>query len=110
MGGVFSSVAEQYDLMNDLMSGGIHRLWKDQFISQMAPVHGMKLLDVAGGTGCPPTPWPGDPRLTPAQATLPFDSLTDSTTQRRHLPCHTPPAVASRLGVRAHCAHFTSVG
>jgi demethylmenaquinone methyltransferase/2-methoxy-6-polyprenyl-1,4-benzoquinol methylase len=49
--GVFSSVAENYDLMNDLMSGGIHRLWKNKFIRMMRPQARKKLLDVAGGTG-----------------------------------------------------------
>ena len=49
--GVFSSVAARYDLMNDLMSGGLHRLWKDAVLDWMAPRPGMKLLDVAGGTG-----------------------------------------------------------
>lgn len=48
---VFDSVASNYDLMNDLMSGGIHRLWKDRFIEMLAPRPGQKLLDVAGGTG-----------------------------------------------------------
>ncbi|MGM0584792.1 MAG: bifunctional demethylmenaquinone methyltransferase/2-methoxy-6-polyprenyl-1,4-benzoquinol methylase UbiE [Pseudomonadota bacterium] len=49
--GVFRSVAARYDLMNDLMSGGVHRLWKDAVIDWMAPRSGMRLLDVAGGTG-----------------------------------------------------------
>lgn len=49
--GVFSSVAARYDVMNDLMSGGVHRLWKDAVIDWMAPRPGMRLLDVAGGTG-----------------------------------------------------------
>ena len=49
--GVFDSVAGQYDLMNDLMSGGIHRLWKASLIDQLCPRPGMHLLDVAGGTG-----------------------------------------------------------
>lgn len=48
---VFSSVAEKYDLMNDLMSGGLHRLWKDHFVSIMRPRAGEAILDVAGGTG-----------------------------------------------------------
>jgi len=50
---VFHSVADKYDLMNDLMSGGLHRLWKNAFIAMMAPPHrpGWHLLDVAGGTG-----------------------------------------------------------
>ncbi|KAJ2613174.1 2-hexaprenyl-6-methoxy-1,4-benzoquinone methyltransferase [Coemansia sp. RSA 1365] len=48
---VFSSVASNYDMMNDAMSLGIHRLWKDHFMRNMAPTPGAKLLDVAGGTG-----------------------------------------------------------
>ena len=49
--GVFSSVASRYDLMNDLMSGGAHRLWK-RFVIDLAGVRaGEKVLDVAGGTG-----------------------------------------------------------
>ncbi len=49
--GVFSSVAENYDLMNDLMSGGVHRLWKSTLIDMMRPRADDTLLDVAGGTG-----------------------------------------------------------
>jgi demethylmenaquinone methyltransferase/2-methoxy-6-polyprenyl-1,4-benzoquinol methylase len=51
---VFSSVAGRYDLMNDLMSGGLHRLWKDDLITQLGPPksdRAFKLIDVAGGTG-----------------------------------------------------------
>ena len=48
---VFSSVAGRYDLMNDLMSGGMHRLWKAGMMDWLAPRDGQKLLDVAGGTG-----------------------------------------------------------
>ncbi|KAI9501897.1 UbiE/COQ5 methyltransferase [Coemansia spiralis] len=48
---VFSNVASKYDIMNDAMSLGIHRLWKDHFIRKMAPTPGARLLDVAGGTG-----------------------------------------------------------
>jgi demethylmenaquinone methyltransferase/2-methoxy-6-polyprenyl-1,4-benzoquinol methylase len=48
---VFSSVADNYDLMNDLMSGGIHRLWKNKFVRMMHPRANKSLLDVAGGTG-----------------------------------------------------------
>ncbi|CAM8984793.1 hypothetical protein QQ045_008778 [Rhodiola kirilowii] len=51
VGNVFSSVASSYDLMNDLMSGGLHRLWKDRLVSDLNPYPGMKQLDVAGGTG-----------------------------------------------------------
>ena len=48
---VFDSVADRYDLMNDLMSGGIHRLWKAELVDLLAPRAGQRLLDVAGGTG-----------------------------------------------------------
>jgi len=49
--GVFTSVAGRYDLMNDVMSAGIHRLWKDAMMDWLAPRPGQHLLDVAGGTG-----------------------------------------------------------
>ena len=49
--GVFDNVAPKYDLMNDLMSLGVHRLWKDVLINQLGPRPGMTLLDVGGGTG-----------------------------------------------------------
>ncbi len=49
--GVFDSVAERYDLMNDLMSGGIHRLWKRRTIAEAAARPGHAVLDLAGGTG-----------------------------------------------------------
>ena len=49
--GVFTRVASKYDIMNDLMSGGVHRLWKDAMMDWLAPRPGQKLLDVAGGTG-----------------------------------------------------------
>jgi demethylmenaquinone methyltransferase/2-methoxy-6-polyprenyl-1,4-benzoquinol methylase len=48
---VFSSVAARYDLMNDLMSGGVHRLWKDALVEWLNPQPGWRVLDVAGGTG-----------------------------------------------------------
>jgi demethylmenaquinone methyltransferase/2-methoxy-6-polyprenyl-1,4-benzoquinol methylase len=48
---VFDSVAPRYDLMNDLMSGGVHRLWKAALIERLNPRPGQVLLDVAGGTG-----------------------------------------------------------
>ncbi len=51
---VFANVAERYDVMNDLMSGGLHRLWKRDLISELNPPRGesaFRLLDVAGGTG-----------------------------------------------------------
>jgi demethylmenaquinone methyltransferase/2-methoxy-6-polyprenyl-1,4-benzoquinol methylase len=49
--GVFSNVASKYDVMNDAMSMGIHRIWKDAMMNWLAPRAGQKLLDVAGGTG-----------------------------------------------------------
>lgn len=49
--GVFDSVAARYDLMNDLMSGGLHRFWKAALIAELAPRAGERLIDVAGGTG-----------------------------------------------------------
>ena len=49
--GVFGSVAQRYDLMNDLMSGGIHRLWKRAMIDTLNPRKGWTLVDLAGGTG-----------------------------------------------------------
>jgi len=51
VGGVFDSVASRYDLMNDLMSGGIHRLWKRLTIELSGVREGQRVLDVAGGTG-----------------------------------------------------------
>ncbi len=48
---VFDSVASRYDLMNDLMSGGIHRLWKNRLVAMLRPSASKLLLDVAGGTG-----------------------------------------------------------
>ena len=51
VGKVFSSVARRYDVMNDLMSGGLHRLWKDRFVSRVKPRAGEEILDMAGGTG-----------------------------------------------------------
>ena len=49
--GVFSRVASRYDVMNDLMSVGVHRLWKTAMMDWLAPRNGQRLLDVAGGTG-----------------------------------------------------------
>ena len=51
VGGVFSSVASRYDIMNDAMSGGMHRLWKDRFVRRVKPRAGEQILDMAGGTG-----------------------------------------------------------
>jgi len=51
VGAVFSSVARRYDIMNDLMSGGMHRLWKDRFVARVKPRPGEVILDMAGGTG-----------------------------------------------------------
>jgi demethylmenaquinone methyltransferase/2-methoxy-6-polyprenyl-1,4-benzoquinol methylase len=51
VGKVFSSVARRYDLMNDIMSGGLHRLWKDRFVARVKPRPDEEILDMAGGTG-----------------------------------------------------------
>jgi len=51
VGEVFSSVARRYDVMNDLMSAGMHRLWKDRFVNRVKPRAGEEILDMAGGTG-----------------------------------------------------------
>ena len=51
VGQVFSSVARRYDVMNDLMSGGLHRRWKDRFVARVKPRPGEQILDMAGGTG-----------------------------------------------------------
>ena len=48
---MFEDVAIKYDMMNDIMSFGIHRLWKDQFMLELNPSPRTQLLDVAGGTG-----------------------------------------------------------
>src|SRR5712671_5305847 len=49
--GVFDRVAARYDLMNDLMSGGVHRLWKDAAAARLNPQPGERIIDCAGGTG-----------------------------------------------------------
>jgi len=51
VGEVFSNVAAKYDVMNDAMSGGMHRLWKDKFVRRVKPQPGEAILDMAGGTG-----------------------------------------------------------
>ena len=51
VGAVFSSVAKKYDVMNDAMSGGMHRLWKDKFVRRVKPQPNEQILDMAGGTG-----------------------------------------------------------
>jgi demethylmenaquinone methyltransferase / 2-methoxy-6-polyprenyl-1,4-benzoquinol methylase len=51
VGAVFSSVARKYDVMNDAMSGGMHRLWKNKFVRRIKPQPGEAILDMAGGTG-----------------------------------------------------------
>jgi demethylmenaquinone methyltransferase / 2-methoxy-6-polyprenyl-1,4-benzoquinol methylase len=49
--GVFSSVASRYDIMNDAMSAGMHRVWKDRFVRRVKPRAEEQILDMAGGTG-----------------------------------------------------------
>ena len=67
--GVFESVASNYDLMNDLMSGGVHRLWKGAMIDWLDPRPGQSFLDVAGGTG--DIAFRIDARLTEGQGDIP---------------------------------------
>lgn len=51
MHNIFENIADSYDIMNDVMSMGIHRIWKDVFMQELGPTHGTYLLDSAGGTG-----------------------------------------------------------
>lgn len=51
VGGVFDAVATRYDLMNDVLSGGMHRLWKTAMVDWLRPRPGLQMIDVAGGTG-----------------------------------------------------------
>lgn len=51
VGAIFSNVAAKYDVMNDAMSVGMHRLWKDKFVRRVRPKEGETILDMAGGTG-----------------------------------------------------------
>jgi demethylmenaquinone methyltransferase/2-methoxy-6-polyprenyl-1,4-benzoquinol methylase len=51
VGEVFARVARRYDIMNDAMSGGMHRLWKDRFVARVKPRADERILDMAGGTG-----------------------------------------------------------
>ncbi|HZU63873.1 MAG TPA: class I SAM-dependent methyltransferase [Novosphingobium sp.] len=51
VGAVFSSVAKKYDIMNDAMSAGLHRVWKDRFVRRVKPQRHEQILDMAGGTG-----------------------------------------------------------
>ncbi len=49
--GVFDSVAGRYDLMNDLMSAGVHRIWKSELVGRLRPTQGDRIIDIGGGTG-----------------------------------------------------------
>ena len=51
VGEVFSKVAKNYDIMNDAMTGGSHRIWKNRFVRRVKPQAGEDILDMAGGTG-----------------------------------------------------------
>ena len=83
--GVFERVAGRYDLMNDLMSGGIHRLWKAAMIDRLAPRPGELLLDVAGGTGDIAFRFLG--RAGPGASAIVCD-LTPAMLERRPRPGH----------------------
>lgn len=75
--GVFESVASNYDLMNDLMSGGIHRLWKASMIDWLDPRPGQTFLDVAGGTG--DIAFRIDERISPTKDDIPEVPADDET-------------------------------
>jgi len=79
---LFDSVATRYDLMNDLMSAGIHRSWKAAMVAWLKPHPGQVLLDVAGGTG--DIALRALPRLAPAEAT-PVPSIVVCDTSQRML-------------------------
>ena len=89
--GVFDSVADQYDLMNDLMSGGVHRLWKNHLIRKIRPRAGLSYLDVAGGTG--------DIAFKIKES---IDSLSKAQARRRATPAQNSQPDASRP---AACGH-----
>ena len=77
---VFDSVAPRYDLMNDLMSGGIHRWWKAEMVAWLKPRRGQLLLDVAGGTG--DVALHALPRLAPPEAAAPGSILVCDASER----------------------------
>jgi demethylmenaquinone methyltransferase/2-methoxy-6-polyprenyl-1,4-benzoquinol methylase len=77
---IFDSVAPRYDLMNDLMSGGLHRWWKAQMIAWSNPRPGQVLLDVAGGTG--DIALRALPRLAPAGASAPGRVVVSDASER----------------------------
>ncbi|MAU41482.1 MAG: bifunctional demethylmenaquinone methyltransferase/2-methoxy-6-polyprenyl-1,4-benzoquinol methylase [Kordiimonas sp.] len=83
---VFDTVAEKYDLMNDVMSGGLHRLWKKELIRKLRPQPGMTLLDVAGGTGDIAFRFLDAARKAPAQ---PHQESIDSNIPPTHTPAPT---------------------
>lgn len=78
--GVFDSVAQHYDLMNDLMSSGIHRLWKAEMVAWLKPQPGQQLIDVAGGTG--DIALRALPRLVPEETPVEGGAVVCDTNQR----------------------------
>ncbi|TRY71074.1 hypothetical protein TCAL_01175, partial [Tigriopus californicus] len=85
--GVFHNVADSYDLMNDAMSVGVHRLWKDHFMAKLNPGPHMKLLDVAGGTGDVAfrfLSFPTTPKLGQNRAKSPEETADED---QRHVVC-----------------------
>ncbi len=81
--GVFGSVASKYDVMNDVMSVGIHRIWKDAMMDWLAPRAGQKLLDVAGGTGDISLPLSQTGRIGPCHRAGPDRTDADRGAQAR---------------------------
>ncbi|KAF7258978.1 hypothetical protein EG68_04414 [Paragonimus skrjabini miyazakii] len=103
---VFENVAQKYDLMNDAMSVGIHRVWKDRFVRQIMPTHNLKCLDVAGGTGdIAFRIYKFSQALTPSQSTssnhVPMDTAAPEITL-----CDINPSMMELTGLKAMRRNF----
>ncbi len=109
VGQVFSSVAKNYDRMNDLMSFGLHRGWKAELLKAMRPMPGQKLLDVAAGTGDIARGWlaaAGD-----GATALLLDASEDMLAEavRRGLPKSASCLVADAASLPIACAQFDTL-
>lgn len=97
---VFDSVAGNYDLMNDLMSGGVHRIWKSVFLDRVNPQPGEALIDVAGGTGDIGAGFLARADARPRAGALPLASATLCDINFEMLKAGTARADAARFGAR----------
>ncbi|KAG0346705.1 2-hexaprenyl-6-methoxy-1,4-benzoquinone methyltransferase [Podila humilis] len=114
---VFANVATKYDVMNDVMSGGVHRLWKDHFIRTLAPTPGTKLLDVAGGTA-QVTVFDINPNMlevgkerftkTPYHNTSQVSFMEGNAENLEHIPDNSMDAYTIAFGIR-NCTHVDRV-